>query len=86
MAGTYGPEQTAIYHFLADQPLPRDATAYGNNTGTFTADLTHLAGRELLRISFEFDSVNGQDNDFEGWFIDDVQLQRITIPRQQDLL
>lgn len=36
-------------------------------------DLTPFAGREI-RIQFKFDTVDGLNNNFEGWYIDDVQI------------
>jgi len=39
-----------------------------------TADLSALAGLPAVRLGFGFDSVDEFDNDFEGWYVDDVLL------------
>lgn len=42
-------------------------------------DLTPFVGN-LIKIRFRFDSVDGQFNDFEGWYIDDVSIREYVTP------
>lgn len=54
------------------QVWARPATLTGARE-TIELDLSRWAGQEVY-VFWMFDSVDGVDNDFEGWFIDDVRF------------
>ncbi len=57
---------------------PLSATVIGNSAAPGdwyqeVIDLTAYAGQSII-IQFRFDTVDNLNNDFEGWYIDDVQI------------
>lgn len=64
--------------------MRRDPLSAGELPGTtaggwtaFSADLTPFAG-QTIRVLFSFDTQNGFNNGFEGWYVDDVRIVRLT--------
>ena len=54
--------------------------AHNTTTGTFTPyriNLSRFTGSSIL-LRFEIDTIDDQSNDFEGWFIDDVRVSRLS--------
>ncbi len=54
VAGTFDTSQVADYHF-GDEPSPKDATAYANNAGQFSAELNKAS---LLATGISFNGEN----------------------------
>ncbi len=41
---------------------------------TYDADLSFLAGESAVKLGFMFDSVDGEMNHFEGWYLDEITV------------
>lgn len=55
-------------------PVPISSTVSGRSDGWVhrVADMTEFAGREGVRLVFRFQTLNGTDQNFRGWYVDDV--------------
>ena len=59
--------------------------AHNTTTGAFTPyriNLSRFTGSSIL-LRFAFDTIDGQFNDFEGWFIDNVRVSRLSAQQSQ---
>ena len=54
--------------------VPVDAAVSYSNWKVYTLDLSAYAGR-TIQVRFRFDSVNAINNNFEGWYVDDVVVE-----------
>jgi hypothetical protein len=61
---------------LAWAPLATDVQTFEQGQWNhLSADLSFLAGSPVpVRVGFLFDSVDEYNNDYEGWYVDDVRL------------
>src|SRR5262249_7959170 len=78
------PGSTTAFDVLTDN---RASGLLVDNTGVWrkaTIHLTAQAGRSV-RLRFEFDSVDGVGNNFEGFYIDDVTVRAILSVSTADL-
>ena len=54
--------------------------AHNNSTGAFAhhkINLSRFAG-SVIEMRFDFDTINGSNNQFEGWFVDNVRVSRLS--------
>ena len=59
--------------------------AHNTTTGVFTAyriSLSRFSGSSVL-LRFAFDTIDNQFNNFEGWFIDNVRVSRLSAQQSQ---
>ena len=70
----------------ADLKVDEDnATSLQNGWRWEAIDLTKFKGQKI-RIRFSFDSIDGANNVYAGWFIDDLVVDNIPMPLYADMI
>ena len=56
----------------------------GETFGHYRINLTRYAGAQV-RIRFDFDTFDAENNDFEGWFVDNIRVSRLSAGDEPEL-
>jgi hypothetical protein len=48
----------------------------GSGFAHYRTNLSRFAGR-IIRVRFDFDTFDGEDNEYEGWYLDNIRVSRL---------